>query len=60
MARWVTWDEVDVDESDFDAIGAAFEATGQVTIGPVGEATARLMSQRALVDFATTWMATHR
>ena len=57
---WVTWDEVDVDQSDFDDIGAAFEATGRVSIGRVGEATARLMSQRALVDFAATWMATHR
>ena len=38
-------------------MGADFEATGAVRVGPVGSATARLMDQRALVDFATTWMA---
>jgi len=57
---WVTWSEVAVDEDDFDQIGAAFEATGKVSVGPVGEATARLMSQRALVDFATGWIAANR
>ncbi|QOC90738.1 aminoglycoside N(3)-acetyltransferase [Micromonospora craniellae] len=39
--------------------GADFEATGAATVGRVGDATARLMPQPALVDFATTWMATH-
>ncbi len=40
----------------FPALGAAFEATGQVRIGPLGSADARLMSQRALVDFAVRWL----
>jgi aminoglycoside 3-N-acetyltransferase len=57
---WVTWDEVATDEDDFDDIGAAFEATGQVSTGRVGEATAQLMSQRALVDFAHEWITAHR
>ncbi|WP_460705087.1 AAC(3) family N-acetyltransferase [Myceligenerans halotolerans] len=40
--------------------GAAFEDTGAVAVGPVGSATARLMGQRALVDFAADWMARNR
>jgi aminoglycoside 3-N-acetyltransferase len=60
-SRWVTWTDVAENEDDFEAIGADFEAaTDEVRIGPVGNATARLMSQRALVDNATRWMAEHR
>jgi aminoglycoside 3-N-acetyltransferase len=57
---WTTWVDVMTDEGDFERLGAAFEATGVVAIGQVGAATARLMSQRAIVDFATAWMAAHR
>jgi aminoglycoside 3-N-acetyltransferase len=57
---WTTWTEVDVDSGDFDAIGAAFEQTGAVSVGPVGASTARLMSQRAAVDFAVEWIPAHR
>ena len=59
--RWVTWTDVAEDESDFESIGADFEAmTGAASIGSVGNATARLVSQRALVDYATQWMADRR
>jgi aminoglycoside 3-N-acetyltransferase len=58
--EWITWTEVATREDDFDQVGAEFEAAGGAVIGPVGEATARLMSQRALVDFATAWFAAHR
>jgi aminoglycoside 3-N-acetyltransferase len=57
---WTTWTEVDADAGDFGALGAAFEETGAVTLGPVGAATGRLMSQRTAVDYATTWVAEHR
>jgi aminoglycoside 3-N-acetyltransferase len=57
---WVTWTEVETFEDDFERLGADFDATGAVAIGRVGDATARLMSQRALVDFATGWFAEHR
>ena len=59
-SEWITWTDVLPDEDDFDDIGADFEATGVFTSGPVGNATAKLMSQRALVDFAAAWMASHR
>ncbi len=59
-SHWVTWTEVDPDESDFTQLGEDFEATGAMRVGPVGGAVARLGRQRALVDFATGWMAEHR
>lgn len=59
-SRWTTWTDVVTDEGDFDRLGADFEATGGATTGQVAGATARLMRQRALVDFATAWMATNR
>jgi aminoglycoside 3-N-acetyltransferase len=58
--RWVTWEDVVADESDFEELGAAFDATGSVSIGPVGEGEARLMRQRELVEFAVAWMTEHR
>ena len=58
--RWVTFTDLDIDEGDFPAIGAAFEATGSARRARVGHTTAALMPQRPLVDFATRWMAEHR
>jgi aminoglycoside 3-N-acetyltransferase len=59
---WVEYDELDGDTDDFDAVGAAFAATGLEQVGPIGHAggQARLMPMRALVDFATMWFPTHR
>ncbi|WP_189671206.1 aminoglycoside N(3)-acetyltransferase [Promicromonospora soli] len=59
-SRWVTWTDLVTGEEDFDRVGAAFEETGAVAVGPVGSATARLMDQRSLVDFAVDWMACSR
>jgi aminoglycoside 3-N-acetyltransferase len=59
-AHWVTWTEVAEESEDFDVIGVEFEATGAVSKGRVGRSTARLMSQRALVDFGTKWIHTFR
>jgi aminoglycoside 3-N-acetyltransferase len=58
--RWVTWEDVVADERDFEELGAAFDATGTVTVGRVGAGEARLMRQRELVDFAVGWMREHR
>ena len=60
-SRWVTWTQVSQDADDFAALGAAYEAAGgPITVGHVGDATARLMPQRPLVDYATTWLTAHR
>lgn len=53
--KWVTFDEISYDESTFPPVKAAFEQTGAVTTGQVGSATAKLMSQREIVDFAVKW-----
>ena len=58
--EWVWWDDVDLDEDDFELLGADFDATGAVRTGRVGGALARLMRQRAAVDFAERWMAENR
>jgi len=50
--QWVTFEELAYDDATFPPVKAAFEASGAVTVGKVGSATARLMRQRELVDFA--------
>jgi len=53
--RWVSWDDIDLDEGDFVPLGSALERHGLVRVGSVGTASARLMRQRAVVDYATEW-----
>jgi aminoglycoside 3-N-acetyltransferase len=59
-SEWVTWTDVAEDESDFGQLGADFDATGAIRIGRVAAATAKLMRQRAVVDFAVGWIARNR
>lgn len=57
------WTEVtvlDIDEEDFERIGAAFVEAGHQTEGPVGAGIGKLMSMRTLVDFAADWMSANR
>lgn len=59
--QWVTFQVLDFNDEDFVQIGAAFAAaTSLVREGKVGQATAQLMPQRPLVDFAVQWMEQHR
>ena len=53
---WKRYRDIDLDASPFPAIGAAFDRTGAVRLGRVGNATARLVPLRAAVDFALTWL----
>jgi aminoglycoside 3-N-acetyltransferase len=63
-SEWITWTDVLESSDDFEQVGAAFETaaglSAGLSAGQVGGAAARLMSQRALVDFATAWMAAYR
>jgi aminoglycoside 3-N-acetyltransferase len=59
-SEWVSWTDVVDNTDDFEQIGAAFEVGVGLSVGQVGDAEARLMPQRALVDFAADWMAEHR
>jgi aminoglycoside 3-N-acetyltransferase len=59
--RWVTYDAVALDASDFADLGRDFERqAGAVAIGRVGEATCRLFRLPAAVDFATKWFVSNR
>lgn len=59
--RWRVVRDLDIDDSDFARLGDDFEHdTQQVIIGPVAQATARLMRMRALVDYAVAWMGRNR
>lgn len=59
--RWERFQDVDLDSDDFEALGAEFERdTNSVRLGRVGLATARLMDQRAAIDYAVTWIPAHR
>ncbi len=58
--RWVTVEELEPNEDDFDQIGAALADTDIESVGPVGVGHGRLMRQRTAVDFAAAWMSEHR
>jgi aminoglycoside 3-N-acetyltransferase len=57
---WTSWEDVDLEEDDFERLGVDLDATDAVTVGPVGSAHCRLMRQRAAVDFAVWWFTAHR
>jgi aminoglycoside 3-N-acetyltransferase len=59
-SHWVSWTAPLADSSDFATLGGAYEETGALTVGMVGDAVARLMPQRELVDFATAWIRRFR
>lgn len=59
-SQCISWTDVIENSDDFVQLGTAFEAAVGVSCGQVGGATARLMPQRALVDFAAAWMVDHR
>ena len=58
--QWVTFTDVRVDSDDFVALGAAYEATGAVRTGKVGEADCRLFDARSGVAFAVEWLRANR
>lgn len=58
--RWQPFTPLKVSDDDFPAIGEAFAATGAQVTGKVGSADAHLMRARAVVDFATDWIAANR
>ncbi|NHN47687.1 AAC(3) family N-acetyltransferase [Halostella sp. JP-L12] len=58
--RWIEYEDVAGDTSDFRELGAAFEAAADPPTGPVGEGRATLCSQVELVDFAVEWFEENR
>ncbi|WNF25838.1 AAC(3) family N-acetyltransferase [Streptomyces sp. C11-1] len=62
VRQWWEYEDVALDDSDFAALGAAFEeaAAGDVRTARLGAAACRLVGLRAAVDFATGWLTEHR
>ncbi|GAA0659611.1 aminoglycoside N(3)-acetyltransferase [Salarchaeum japonicum] len=58
--QWVEFADIERTTDDFDAVGAAFEDDVGVETGRVGAADAKLLDQRALVDYATEWFGRNR
>ena len=61
--RWTTFEDVDIDSSDFDRLGEDFlrsDAGNAVHLGEVALAACQLMPQRDLVDFAVAWLEENR
>jgi aminoglycoside 3-N-acetyltransferase len=59
--KWVEFQDIELDETDFEEIGECFaRETGLVCQGRVACATALLMSQRPLVDYAVQWIERNR
>ncbi len=58
--QWVTYEDLDWDEEDFEQIGEAFAESGAESQGRVGLGLGRLCRQRELVDFGILWIAANR
>ena len=61
--RWTTFEDIDLDSSDFEQIGEDFLRSDigyGVHRGRVGLANCQLMPQRAVVDFAVDWLEGNR
>lgn len=60
VRQWVTYDDLDEYDDDFERIGEEFAKTGRERRGPVGAGTGRLFKVRDIVDFGTRWIDAHR
>jgi len=60
--KWISYEDIDYDSSDFAEIGKDFEKKykSRIREGRVGYARALLFSQRLAVDFATEWISKNR
>lgn len=59
--QWLEIKQINYNDEDFEQIGVDFaRQTGLQRNGLIGQAKALLFPQKALVDFACTWMETHR
>lgn len=61
--RWTTFEDIDLDSSDFEQIGKDFlesDSGSGVRCGRVGLANCQLIPQRALVDFSVDWLEQNR
>jgi len=57
---WASWEEIVDDDEDFLAVGHAYEKSIDYKPSKVGNAIAKLLSLRDLIDFAVPWFREHR
>lgn len=57
---WKEFDDVRFDDDLFPNIGQALEQISSISIGNIGAAQCRLMSQRLAVDFAQEWLSRNK
>jgi aminoglycoside 3-N-acetyltransferase len=58
---WVTFEDIDLNDRDFERLGADFErACPAIRVGEVGAATSRLVPLPEAVAFAEGWFRQHR
>ncbi len=60
VRQWVTFAMLDLDTSDFQTMGDAYEEQAGIRHGVVGQAAVRFMKQRPLIDFAVEWIEANR
>jgi aminoglycoside 3-N-acetyltransferase len=59
--HWKTFEDIETKSNDFEMIGKVFaEKTGLERTSKIGQADAKLLPQRELVDFAVQWMEKYR
>lgn len=58
--QWVEYETLMTYADDFGEIGQAFDAAHNIEVKQIAQAEVRFFKQRAVVDFAVTWMEQHR
>lgn len=58
--QWVEYDMLDYADDDFVELGTAYENTINYQPGKIGQAEARYLRARPLVEFGIQWMQTNR
>ncbi|MFW9895254.1 MAG: AAC(3) family N-acetyltransferase, partial [Candidatus Thorarchaeota archaeon] len=58
--QWLEYEDLDYNSDDFEQLGIDFESETNYTPGKVGQAEARLISQREIVDYAIKWFNNNR
>jgi aminoglycoside 3-N-acetyltransferase len=58
--KTVTYEDLETDSSDFAELEAGYEQQSGIETGANGAATAKLLEQPSLVDFAVDWAEANR
>jgi len=58
--KWIEWKELNLNSGDFEQLGTDFESKINYIPGKIGLAEARLLSQRAIIDFSIEWFTKNR